>query len=72
MKLPSEFYVVTRKSYKEDTINDILDKTDIKDLRFRFLGGLEAKEIIGIYTLRKEALPIAKKELKSKRLYRRK
>jgi len=71
MKLPNEFYVVQKKSYLGDTLYDLLSKENIKGLRFRFIGGIEANEIIGIYTTKSEALPIAQKELKSKVLYKR-
>ena len=71
MKLPEYFYVVTRKSYKGDTIGDLLSKSNLQGLSLRFIGGLEAKEVIGIFTTRKEALPFAQKEKKSKTLYKR-
>ena len=65
MKINS-FWVVT-KNYEHSTLADILFKDDWAGMRLQFLGGLKAKEIVGVYMFKHEALKAAKKEMMKKR-----
>ena len=54
-----KIWVVT-KPRPESVIEDICFGTDIKGLRFQFLGGLTEEEILGIYTTQEEAKEAAR------------
>ena len=59
----THFWVVT-KATKYSTLADILFMSTIQKMRNQFVGGLTAKEIIGIYQFKHEALKVANKELR--------
>lgn len=58
MKLPNEFWVVTKPSTHSE-FGDIIFTTDLPGLQRQFKGGLDAENIIGIYSDKDEAISIA-------------
>ena len=58
----TKFWVVTKPT-KNSELEDILFKSDISQMELQFRGGLTAKEIIGLYMDKDEALGIAQSSL---------
>lgn len=59
----THFWVVT-KATRYSTLADILFSSTIQKMRNQYVGGLTAKEVIGAYQFKHEALKVANKELK--------
>ena len=53
-----KFWIVTKPTAKS-TIKDMLFEADLKDLSLQFLGGLNAKDIVGLFTEKHEAADFA-------------
>lgn len=59
-----DFWVVTERMGKNSTLNDIVFRSDTKDMMFQALGGLSPRQIIGIYKTAKKARNEGRKILK--------
>jgi hypothetical protein len=61
-----DFWVVTKPS-KTNTLEDILFKANLAYMRNQFVGGLKAADILGAFTVKKEAEDVAKAALKARK-----
>jgi len=66
MKIDKIWVVI--KPTKHSTMRDILFHADMSRLRLQFLGGLTAREIVGVWTTRREAEKVAKSLLQHLRV----
>jgi len=57
-----KFWVVTHATPESEFL-DVCFQADIRQLGLQFRGGLDHTDIVGIYTLKSEAVYAAKQEL---------